>query len=117
MAQRVNVELIDDLDESPAAETVSFALDGVSYEIDLSEANAARLRDALAPFLGHARRVGGRRSGGSSRASSASGSSGASGKGAGNAADIRAWARENGFEVSERGRVSAEVRSAYAAAH
>jgi hypothetical protein len=120
MAQRVNVELIDDLDESPAAETVSFALDGVSYEIDLSEANAARLRDALAPFLGHARRVGGRRSSGSSRASSASGSSGSSGssgKGAGNAADIRAWARENGFEVSERGRVSAEVRSAYAAAH
>ena len=115
MAQRVNVELIDDLDESPAAETVSFALDGVSYEIDLSEANAARLRDALAPFLGHARRVGGRRSAGSSRTSSAAASS--AGKGSGNAADIRAWARENGFEVSERGRVSAEVRAAYAAAH
>jgi hypothetical protein len=111
MAQRVNVELIDDLDESPAAETVSFALDGVSYEIDLSESNAGRLRDALAPFLGHARRTGGRR-GGSSR-----GSSTAAKSDSGNAADIRAWARENGFEVSERGRVSAEVRSAYAAAH
>ena len=61
MAQRVNVELIDDLDESPAVETVSFALDGVSYEIDLSESNAGKLRDALAPFLGHARRTGGRR--------------------------------------------------------
>ncbi len=112
MAQRVNVELIDDLDESPAAETVSFAIDGVSYEIDLSEANAAKLRDALAPFLGHARRTGGRRggarSGGSAPAAKSSGT---------NAADIRAWARENGFEVSERGRVSAEVRSAYAAAH
>ena len=112
MAQRVNVELIDDLDESPAAETVSFALDGVSYEIDLSEANAGRLREALAPFLGHARRTGGRR-GGSSRGGSAASAR----SDAGNAADIRAWARENGFEVSERGRVSAEVRSAYAAAH
>ncbi|GAA1909699.1 histone-like nucleoid-structuring protein Lsr2 [Nocardioides marmoribigeumensis] len=114
MAQRVNVELIDDLDESPAAETVSFALDGVSYEIDLSEANAEGLRNALAPYLGHARRTGGRR-GGSSRGSSASSSR--SSAASGNAADIRAWARENGFEVSERGRVSAEVRSAYAAAH
>ena len=113
MAQRVNVELIDDLDESPAAETVSFALDGVSYEIDLSEANAGKLRDALAPYLGHARRTAGRR-GGSSRGSRSSGSSGS---GSGNASEIRAWARENGFEVSERGRVSAEVRAAYAAAH
>ena len=111
MAQRVNVELIDDLDESPAAETVSFALDGVSYEIDLSESNASRLREALAPFLGHARRTGGRR-GGSSRGTGSSAP-----KSSGDAADIRAWARENGFEVSERGRVSAEVRSAYAAAH
>ena len=112
MAQRVNVELIDDLDESPAAETVSFALDGVSYEIDLSESNAAKLRDALAPFLGHARRTGGRRGGARS-----GGSAPAPKAGGGNAADIRAWARENGFEVSERGRVSAEVRAAYAAAH
>ncbi len=111
MAQRVNVELIDDLDESPAAETVSFALDGVSYEIDLSEANAAKLRDALAPYLGHARRTGGRR--GQRSAGSSSSSTGRSSE----AADIRAWARENGYEVSERGRVSAEIRSAYAAAH
>src|SRR5690349_2456231 len=113
MAQRVNVELIDDLDESPAAETVSFALDGVSYEIDLSEANAGKLRDALAPYLGHARRTAGRRGGSSRGSSRSSGSSGSSG----NAAEIRAWARDNGYEVSERGRVSAEVREAFAAAH
>ena len=113
MAQRVNVELIDDLDESPAAETVSFALDGVSYEIDLSEANAAKLRDALALYLGHARRTGGRRGG----SRSGGGSAPAAKTNGSNAADIRAWARENGFDVSERGRVSAEVRSAYAAAH
>lgn len=116
MAQRVNVELIDDLDESPAAETVSFALDGVSYEIDLSEANAGRLREALAPYLGHARRTAGRR-GGSSRGSSRSSGSSNSSNSSGNAADIRAWARENGWDVPERGRVSAEVRDAYAAAN
>ena len=112
MAQRVNVELIDDLDESPAAETVTFGLDGVTYEIDLSEANAEKLRDALAPYLGHGRRVGGRR-GGAAR----SGGSSAKTSSRSNAADIRAWARDNGFEVSERGRVSAEIREAYAAAH
>ncbi len=114
MAQRVNVELIDDLDESPAAETVTFALDGATYEIDLSEANAAQLRDALAPYLGHARRVGGRRTGVTRTSGSSAARPSASG---GNAAEIRAWARENGYDVSERGRVSAEVREAYAAAH
>ena len=114
MAQRVNVELIDDLDESPAAETVSFALDGVSYEIDLSEDNAEKLREVLSTYVGHARRTGGRR-GGSSRGSSAA--TPRSSATSGNAADIRAWARDNGSEDSERGRVSAEVRSASAAAH
>ena len=56
MAQKVNIVLIDDIDESPAAETVSFALDGKDYVIDLNEKNAKRLRDALAPFVAHARR-------------------------------------------------------------
>ena len=51
MAQRVSIVLTDDLDESPAAETVTFGLDGNTYEIDLSSANAARLRDALKPFM------------------------------------------------------------------
>ena len=113
MAKRVQVMLVDDTDGKDADETVSFALDGVSYEIDLSEANADKLRDALAPYLGHARRTTGRRGGSSRGSSRSSGSSGSSG----NASEIRAWARENGFEVSERGRVSAEVRQAYAAAH
>lgn len=116
MAQRVNVVLVDDIDGSEAAETVTFGLDGVQYEIDLSAENADKFRDVLAPYVGHARRSGGRRrSGGGSRsngsASSASSKTGAS------AADIRAWARENGWEVPDRGRVSAEVREAYDAAH
>ena len=115
MAQRVNVVLVDDIDGSDAVETLSFALDGVDYEIDLSEKHAEQLRKAFAPYVGHARRTGGRRRSGrrtsSSAASSASSANGAS------AADIRAWARENGWDVPARGRVSAEVREAFAAAN
>lgn len=113
MAQRVNVVLVDDLDGSDAVETVSFALDGVDYEIDLNEKHASELRNALSLYVGHGRRTGGRR-----RTSSA-GSKRSAGSSAGgpSAAEIRAWARENGYEVPERGRVSAEVREAYAAAH
>jgi hypothetical protein len=113
MAQRVNVVLVDDIDDSEAVETVSFALDGVDYEIDLSEQHAGELRNALSLYIGHGRRTGGRRRSG--RRSSAPASSGG-GEGA-SAADIRAWAKANGWEVPERGRVSAEVREAYAAAN
>ncbi|CAN5142007.1 Lsr2 family protein [soil metagenome] len=109
MAQRVNVVLVDDLDGSDASETVSFALDGVDYEIELSDTNAAQLRDALSMYIGHGRRTGGRRrSGQSSSAKSAGGAT---------AAEIREWAKTSGWDVPERGRVSAEVRSAYDAAH
>ncbi len=113
MAQRVNVVLVDDIDDSEAIETVSFALDGVDYEIDLSEQHAGELRNALSLYIGHGRRTGGRRRSGR-RASAAAPTS--SGEGA-SAADIRAWAKENGWDVPERGRVSAEVREAYAAAN
>ena len=109
MAQRVNVVLVDDLDGNDASETVTFALDGVDYEIDLSESNAAALRDALGRYIQAGRRVGGRRKKGQRVA--AGGETGPS------ASDIRRWARENGWDVPERGRVSAEVREAYAAAH
>ena len=104
MAQKVNIVLIDDIDESPASETVSFALDGKDYVIDLSEKNAQKLRDAFAPYVAHARRgsAGSRRRRGGER---------------GNAAEIRAWARENGYNVPERGRIPSEINSAYAAAH
>jgi hypothetical protein len=110
MAQRVHVVLVDDIDGGDAAETVSFGLDGVDYEIDLSEQHAKELRDALALYVGHGRRTGGRRRGGQ-RGGGASAGKGPS------AAEIRDWARENGWDVPARGRVSAEVREAYAAAH
>jgi uncharacterized membrane protein YgcG len=128
MAQKVQVILVDDVDGGEAAETVSFALDGVSYEIDVSGKNANALRDALAPWVGHARRVGGR-SGGSGRSRGSSGggggggrSRGSSGSGGGGGgkhdlSDVRSWARENGYQVSDRGRVSSEVIAAYEKAH
>lgn len=101
MAQRVQVMLIDDVDESEAAETVSFALDGVSYEIDLSSDNASRLRDDLARWVGYARRTGGRKV--SSVRSAANADLG----------KVREWARANGHVVSDRGRISAKVQEAY----
>ena len=109
MAQRVNIVLEDDIDGSDADETVTFALDGVSYEIDLNGENAAKLRDALAPYVGHARRAAGRRVGG--RTSAGRGSAKR------DLADVREWARSNGHKVSERGRISAEVQAAYDKAH
>lgn len=118
MAQKVQVILVDDVDGGEADETVSFSLDGVSYEIDVSEDNAQALRDALAPWVGHARRVSGR-SGGRGRGGSGRGRAGGAG-GSGGRPDlsaVRAWARENGFQVSDRGRVSSEVMSAYENAH
>jgi hypothetical protein len=107
MAQKVQVILVDDIDGGPAEETLSFSLDGVSYEIDLSSANAARLRDSFAPYVGTARRVGGRSSAGRGRR----------GSGDNRTAQIREWARANGHPVNERGRVAAGIVSAYDAAH
>ena len=108
MAQKVNIVLVDDIDQSEADETISFALDGKNFVIDLNTKHAAALRDAMAPYIGHARPDGGRRATGSRRSARTSGSS---------AGDIREWAKANGFDVSERGRISSEVREAYAAAH
>jgi hypothetical protein len=105
MAQHVQVVLVDDIDGGDAAETVSFALDGVSYEIDLSDKNAARLRDALATWVGHARRAGGRSAVRRGRPRSSNG--------AGDLAAMREWGRKNGFKVSDRGRISAELQEAY----
>jgi hypothetical protein len=105
MAQQVQVLLVDDIDGGKAAETVTFGLDGVTYEIDLSTRNAAKLRDAFSLWVGNARRSGGRRSGGG-RARSARSS-------AGDLTAMREWGRKNGFTVRDRGRISAELQAAY----
>lgn len=104
MAQKIQVILIDDITGEEATETINFALDNVSYEIDLSAENAARLRSDFATWVNAARRVSSRR--------------GAAARGrSGDSAKVRAWAKENGYQVSERGRISAEIREAYAKAH
>jgi hypothetical protein len=108
MAQKVNIVLVDDIDGSDASETVSFGLDGTTYEIDLNEKNAGQLRDALSGYVGHARKVTSSRGRRSRSAASTSGPS---------ARELRDWARSNGFEVSDRGRVPAQVREAFNAAH
>lgn len=107
MAQKVSIVLVDDLDGTEATETVSFGLDGTSYEIDLTDANAAALREALSGYVGHARKV----TGGSRRTRKTSGAS------TSNTKDVREWAKSQGMEVSERGRISADVQQAYDAAH
>lgn len=104
MAQKVIVQLLDDIDQTPADETVRFALDGVNYEIDLTTANAAKLRDSLAQWTGHARRTGGRKS---------TGRGTASGPARSDLNEMREWGRKNGFKVSDRGRVSRELQEAY----
>lgn len=109
MAQKVNIVLVDDLDGSEADETLSFALDGTTYEIDLNDRNATALREALSGYVGHARRVssGGRRGRKGAGPSSTNSHTKA----------VREWARNHGLEVNERGRISADVQKAYDDAH
>src|SRR4029453_4060340 len=119
MAQQVNVKFVDDLDGSDAAATVSFGLDGTVYEIDLSDDNAAKLRDSLAVFVDAARTSGRSATTGSRRAKKMTGSSGRRPQPLDReqTAAIRAWARQNGHQVSDRGRISKTVFSAFQAAH
>ncbi|MGH3256728.1 MAG: histone-like nucleoid-structuring protein Lsr2 [Streptosporangiaceae bacterium] len=107
MAQKITVALEDDLDGGPANETVRFAIGGTEYEIDLSKKNARALRRRLAPFIGHARKAGrGPRHRTGRTASSRERS-----------ADIRAWAKDHGITISDRGRIPARVADQYDAGH
>src|SRR4249919_3538567 len=99
MAQKIDVALEDDLDGGPADETVRFGIGGTAYEIDLSASNATAFRRQLAPFIAHAGKAGrGSRHRPGRSASSRKRS-----------ADIRAWAKDQGIAVSERGRIPASV--------
>jgi hypothetical protein len=108
VAKVTQVSLVDDLDGSVASATLSFALDGKSYELDLSDKNAKKLRDALAPFVASARRGkgGGRRSGGPKMTQSS-----ATDRDRNTA--IREWARQHGHKVADRGRIPSDVIKAY----
>jgi hypothetical protein len=113
MARKVETTLVDDMTGDAADETVSFRLDGVEFEIDLSANNAGILRDILADYANAGRKVG-------KRTAVSNGRSGLSATPRGNrvqTAAIRAWAREAGRQVSDRGRISAEVAKAFEDAH
>lgn len=107
MVKRMQVVLEDDLDGSPATTTIRFALEGASYEIDVNDENATQLRQALAPWVAHATKV--------TAASAPSGRRSSSRRN--NSSDVREWAAANGYKVSSRGRVPAEVKEAYDRAH
>src|SRR3954470_23130253 len=114
MARKVQVILSDDLDENLSAdETVSFALDGTNYEIDLAEKNARELREVFSRYVSAARKVGrGGRASGGGRSRATGGR-----MGGGEARAVREWARRKGHQVSARGRIPASVVSAYEDAH
>ena len=105
MAQKITVALEDDIDGGPADETVRFGLGGTDYEIDLSRKNAAAFRKQLAPFIEHARTAGRAQPRRSARTAAGRQRSG----------DIRAWAKDHGIAVSERGRIPATVMEQYQA--
>ncbi|MFE7718555.1 Lsr2 family protein [Nocardia rhizosphaerihabitans] len=111
MARKVVVTLIDDFDgTSVAEETVTFEIDGAAYEIDLSAANAVKLRELFAGWLPHARRTGRIKTSGHRSAAKRPSTRSSRRKGL---SAIRAWASDNGHSVSARGRISAEVIAAY----
>jgi hypothetical protein len=106
MAKKTLVVIEDDLNGKPATETVAFAIDGVSYEIDLSDANAARLRKVFGAYIYAGRRVGGtvavRRGGGRPAATDRD-----------QLSAIRAWARGHGYAISDRGRIPNHITELY----
>jgi hypothetical protein len=109
MAQSVQIILEDDLEGGEADETVQFSLDGKDYEIDLSTANAEKLREALRPYTAAGRKAG--------RTTQARNTGARASKSDPDTAKIRAWAKENGHPVSDRGRIHQSVKDAYYAAH
>ena len=109
MAQKVQISLVDDYDGGEATETVMFGLDGVIYEIDLSEENAQSLRDAVRGYAEKARRTGGRKPAGTKNGRTSVDPS--------QTKAIRQWAQANGHQTSGRGRISSTIVEAYERAH
>ncbi len=105
MARKEVVELTDDLDQSPASQTIRFAVEGVEYEIDLSEKNAKRFKVAIAPFVEKGRRIGGGKRARRGRATAGIDPS-----------VIRQWANEQGIEISTRGRIPGDIVDRYVSA-
>ncbi|CAM3463760.1 histone-like nucleoid-structuring protein Lsr2 [Tsukamurella hominis] len=111
MARKVTVTLVDDVDDTQTAdETVEFGLDGVTYEIDLSSKNAAKLRESLKDWVANGRRISGRKQRGGKAIAASTSRTPIDRE---QSAAIRAWARKSGLQVNERGRISQSVIDAY----
>jgi hypothetical protein len=110
MAKRVIHELIDDIDGKPADESITFGLDGVQYEIDLSKKNAQRLREAIAPFVAAGTKVG---RGGINVSARGRGRGGPARTDRDQNRAIREWAQARGIDVSDRGRIKQEIVDRY----
>ena len=118
MAQQATVRFIDDLDGSEASGTFDFSLDGRNFQIDLSDENAAKLRQALTPFIAAARKAGGRSPGrGRARPQRPASEEKRARSSREETAAIREWARANGHQVNDRGRIAKSVVEAYQVAH
>ncbi|WNV92130.1 Lsr2 family protein [Umezawaea sp. Da 62-37] len=115
MAQKVLVQLIDDVDGTASDDiaTVRFGLDGIAYEIDLTSKNGDRLRDALADFVSNARKVGGR----AKRNGEVVGARPVAGRSKEQTLAIREWAKSHGHALADRGRIPASAIEAFEAAH
>jgi len=109
MSRKVEVLLIDDLDGGSADESIEFGIDGKNYQIDLSSANAKRLRETLSPYLS-----GGRKTSQVARRGQGRRKNAGSGR---RAAEIRSWAKQAGKPINDRGRIPAEIVAEYEAAH
>lgn len=104
MARKTQVILTDDIDGTEATQTITYGLDGVTYEIDLNDKNATKLRDSLNDWVSKSRRVGGRARRGTAARNN-------------NTREIREWAQKNGHQLGDRGRIPNEIIEAYNAAH
>ncbi len=118
MAQKTIVTLVDDLtgEEAEHISTVEFALDGMAYELDLSEENSTRLHDALSGYVKAGRKIGGRRRSAPRLGRAIKSTGGAAGYNRETLRSIREWAKKNGHNVSDRGRLSAKVLQAWGTA-
>jgi hypothetical protein len=115
MARKTVVTLVDDLTGETAEDisTVEFTVDGMAYELDLTDENSAKLRDTLSPYGRAGRKIGGRRHGDTRPGRTINSSGSAAGYNRETLKSIRAWAKQNGHRVSDRGRLSAEVLQAW----
>jgi len=117
MAQKTQIILTDDIDGSEATQTLTFGFQGATYEIDLNDEHAASIEESFAEWIKAARKSAGPRGAASSRATATRGGGGGGGAKRTDLDEVRAWARDNGHTVAERGRIKQAVLDAYDAVH